>query len=374
MHISTKIAAFALCGLLMGRCGSDENKTEASGADNGTVLTVKQKELAGVQTGTMEYKLVSPAVSCTGEVEVPPQGMASVTAPLGGYIVQTRIVPGAHVKKGTVLATLSNPEYIVLQQSYLETAGELAFAEQDYNRQKMLQEQDATAAKKFQQSESSYNVLRARLAGLREQLKLIGIDLKQVEAGNIQSSVQLRSPISGFITAVNHHPGQFVGPREVIFELVDVTDLHLHLNVFEQDISAVRKGQVIRFRPAGGGEYQLEGSVLLVSPKKNADKKSFDVHGHIEGADHNLKPGMYVEAEILISDDSVHALPKQAFVYNENKALVLIHEDGRYLEQPVEIGAKMDGWMEILNYEQLLGKKIVIEGATRLFTAMRNAD
>ena len=200
---------------------------------------------------------------------------------------------------------------------------------------------------------------------------MIGVDLKNLEGGNIQTEVTLRSPITGFVTTVNNHPGQFVEPQQVIFEIVNMSDLHLHLNVFEQDIAAVKKGQTVRFRPAGGGNYDFSGSVSLVSPKKNMDARTFDVHGHIEKGEDLLKPGMYVEAEILISDDSVLALPEKAIVFDQNMPIVITDEDGTYTEHTVETGARMDGWVEIRNHEELRGKKIVTDGATRLFTALR---
>lgn len=360
------IAAVAVAGCDMKK--AFEDSTQGAPPPK---ITPQQKQLAGVKTATLTYKVISSVVSCTGEVEVPPQGMASVTAPLGGYIVQTGMVPGAKVKKGTLLATLSNPEYIQLQQLYLETAGQLTFAEQDYHRQRLLEEQNATALKKLQESESSYNVLKARLAGLREQLKLIGINMRNLEAGNIQSVINLRSPIDGFVTAVNHHPGQFVEPREVIFEVVDMRDLHLHLNVFEQDVTSLEEGQTIRFRPAGAAEYTHAGTVSLVSPKKNETERTFDVHAHIHD-DGRLKPGMYVEAQVLLNDDSVHAVPVSALVYNDNKPFVLTEEDGSYAEHAVTLGARMDGWVEIRNHQELKDKQIVIEGATRVSTALRN--
>lgn len=360
-----------VCLFSIAGCGTKDEPQTTAEAPEALPISAQQNALAGVQTGAMEYKVISSVVSCTGEIEIPPQGMASVTAPLGGYIVKTEMIPGAQVKKGALLATLSNPEYIVLQQNYLETAGQLTFAEQDYQRQKMLEEQNATAVKKFQQSESSYNVLKARLAGLREQLKLIGINLKSLEAGNIQSIVNLRSPINGFVTAVNNHPGEFVEPREVIFEIVDMSDLHIHLNVFEQDVASLKEGQIIRFRPAGADGYAHLGSVSLVSPKKNMEQRTFDVHGHIQAASDRLKPGMYVEAQVLINNDSVYALPEQALVFNGNDALVLLEENGNYVEHRVETGAKMDGWVEIKNHEDLKEKRIVIRGATRVFASLR---
>jgi cobalt-zinc-cadmium efflux system membrane fusion protein len=297
--------------------------------------------------------------------------MASVTAPLGGYLTETLMVPGIYVKKGQLLARLSNPEYISLQQSYLETSGELKFAEQDYRRQKMLQEQNATAEKKMQESESAFTVLKARLAGLKAQLQLIGIDMPSLEKGNIQSVVILRAPMSGYVTAVNHHPGAFVEPREAIFEIVNMSDLHLHLNVFEQDISGIRHGQTIRFRPTGATGDVFYGEVSLVSPKRDMEARSFDVHGHIETGEENLKPGMYVEAEILISADSVSALPQGALVYQENQAFVLTESNGEYAIQSVETGVKMDEWVEIKNSHELENKRIVTRGASRMFAALR---
>ena len=362
------LAAVFLIG--MGACASKDDGGAVS-EKNAPLLNATQKQLADVETGTLQRRRISSVVTCTGEVEVPPQGMASVTAPLGGYIARTSMVPGAYVRKGEVLATLTNPEYVVLQQSYLETAGQLKFAQQDYERQKMLQEQDATAARKLQESESSFTVLKARLAGLQEQLRMIGISVKDLEAGTINSEVFLRSPIAGYVTTVNHHPGQFVEPREVIFEVVDTRDLHLHLNVFEQDITRVRRGLSVRFRPSGDKTATYWGKVLLVSPQRKEEVTTFDVHGHIEQEDEKLKPGMYVEAEILLSDDSVYALPATAIVQSADRSFVVTEENGDYVAESVDIGAKMDGWVEIRNNESLRSKKIVTQGATRIFTALQ---
>lgn len=356
--------------MVLGACASKDDSRVASDKE-APLLNAAQKQLADVETGRLQIRRISAVVTCTGEVEVPPQGMASVTAPLGGYIARTSMVPGAYVQKGQVLATLTNPEYIVLQQSYLETAGQLKFAQQDYERQKMLQEQDATAARKLQESESSFTVLTARLAGLREQLRMIGISVKDLETGKINSEVLLRSPIAGYVTTVNHHPGQFVEPREVIFEVVDMHDLHLHLNVFEQDITRVRKGQSVRFRPSGDKSATYWGKVLLVSPQRKEDVSTFDVHGHIDREDENLKPGMYLEAEILLSDDSVYALPATAIVQSGDRSFVVTEENGDYFAESIDVGAKMDGWVEIRNNETLRNKTIVTRGASRIFTALQ---
>lgn len=362
------LIVFALAAGGCSRNESDEPTTLPAGKPT---LSDEQRSLASVETGMMEFRLLSAGISCTGEIEVPPRGMASVTAPLGGYVADTDMVPGRYVKKGQLLARLTNPEYIELQQSYLETAGQLKFAEQDFQRQKLLEEQHATAGKRLQESESVYTVLKARLAGLKARLRMIGVDVSNLEKGTIQEEVFLRAPISGYVTAVNHHPGEFVGPQEVIFEIVNMNDLHLHLNVFEQDISQVNKGQRIRFRLTSGGDARYEGTVSLVSPKRNMEERSFDVHGHIVSGEDELKPGMYVEAEILVGSDSLPAVPESAVVFHENASFVITQESGQYTLEQVRTGVKMDGWVEIKDPVAIEGKQIVTQGASRLSVALR---
>jgi cobalt-zinc-cadmium efflux system membrane fusion protein len=370
MNFFRILVVSAFSSMVWGACAPGEESPESSSVNEAAGFNEEQKLLADVRTGSLEYKPMSMVVSCTGEIEVPPQGIASVTAPLGGYIVETEMVPGTFVKKGVRLATLSNPEYVVLQQSYLETVGQLTFAEAEYRRQQMLEEQNATALKKLQESESSFNVLRARLAGLKEQLRMIGINFRDLEGGHIQSEIFLRAPLAGYVTNVNHHPGQFVEPKEIIFEIVSMKELHLHLNVFEQDVPRIHKGQSIRFRPPGEGGDVYWGEVMLVSPQRNEAVRTFDVHGHIEKENDKLKPGMYVEAEIFLSGDSVYALPQRAIVKSGDSAFIVTEDKGSYTAERVQTGSTMDGWVEIKEADRLRDKRIVIDGATRLFAAM----
>lgn len=370
--MKTQIIIIALVAILTVTCSSNEQELrEAQGKEER--LTEKQRALADVRTGPMQRRVLSAVVTATGEIEVPPEGIASVSVPFGGYLVRTSLVPGDYVKKGAVLAELSNPEYITLQQSWLETAGELKFARQDYERQKTLEAHDATAGRRLQESESAYSVLKARLAGLREQLRLVGVDMKRLERGEIQPVVALTAPVTGYITEVNHHPGEFIEPRESVFQIVNPADLHLHLNVFERDISRVEIGQRISFEITGDDALYW-AQVALISPKRDNELRTFNVHAHIEGNQKGLKPGMYVEADILLSNDTVPVLPVDAVVSWEGKSYVLTEHEGRYQPREVETGTRTSDWVEIRNGEALAGHKLVVSGASRVFAALRRTS
>lgn len=364
------IISFLYVVILVSAC----NESHQESREDDRRITEEQKALANVTIGRLEYRLMSAVISCTGEIEVPPQGLAAVTAPLGAYLVKTSLVPGMFVRKGDVLATVSNPEYVALQQSWLETKSELSYAEQEYARQKVLQEESATALKRLQQSESTLNVLKARLAGLNERLQLIGIDPEKLDASRILTQLNLRAPIAGYISAVNFHPGEYADATQPIFEIVDLNQLHLHLNAFEKDVAAIRDGQAIRFRPAGRRDTVFHrATVSFVSPRRGSDARTFDVHAHIETSSDGLKPGMYVEAEIFTSNDSTYAIPDRAVVREGNEYYLVVERNGKYEMQPVQIGLPMDGWVEIKNGEALNRERIVVEGASRVFAALRRS-
>src|SRR5690606_30028833 len=133
-------------------------------------------------------------------------------------------------------ATIENPDYVQMQQDYLEAKSQLEYATSDYERQLQLSKENINAKKTLQQSISSYQILSARVNGLKEKIKVSGINLPSVEKGNIQSFINIYSPINGFVTRVNGNIGKFINHADVLFEIVDTEHLHAELTVFEKDV------------------------------------------------------------------------------------------------------------------------------------------
>ena len=90
--------------------------------------------------------------SFNGKMIVPPQRHATVTLTMGGTVHATSLLPGDYVRKGTVLATLENPDFITLQQNYLEAHAQAEYLEAEFHRQERLSSQEAASQKRFQQS------------------------------------------------------------------------------------------------------------------------------------------------------------------------------------------------------------------------------
>ncbi len=291
----------------------------------------------------------------------------------GGFVKTLSILPGDKVKLGAVLFTLENPEYLQLQQDYLETRALLTYLQSDYERQKALASENIASQKNYLKAESDYLVAKARLEGLREKLRMISINMERLDKGNIEPVVNLYSPINGFISKVNITRGVFVAPADVAVEIVDTDHMHTELLVFEKDVADIRKGQKINFQVTGS-LVKHTGEVYLVGRTIESDTRTVNIHGHIheEESISDLLPGMYVEATIDVASVQRPVLPAEAVVSIDNVqyALVLLREtpdEYRFKRLEVTTGQFNNQWIEIVNASSIQpDTKFLVKGAFNL--------
>jgi cobalt-zinc-cadmium efflux system membrane fusion protein len=279
------------------------------------IVGAAQVQAAGIELGTFERQNMTTEVQANGSVEVPPQNRVSITAVLGGYVQAINILPGQHVAAGTVVATLRSPEYLTLQQTYLQSKARVRFLSEELERQRILDVEDVGAKRKLQQARADYATEQATLRTTAAQLRLLGISVARLDAGTIVSSVPLTTPISGYVKAVNINPGQYVNPQDVLVEVLNRDDLHLELKVFEQDVTRVRPGQKILFKVQNAGrDEQFTARVFLVGKAFDDNAHTVRVHAHLEPERSDLLPGQFVAARIQTAGARVRTLPEAALI------------------------------------------------------------
>src|SRR6185436_7891150 len=121
----------------------------------------------GIKLGKAEDRALSGTLSVTGVLDVPPQNLVNITAPFGGFLRSTSLLQGMHVNKGAVIATVENPEYIQLQQDFLDTKGQSEFLESEHQRQQELAKESINAQKTLQKAVADLNSMKAKNNGLR---------------------------------------------------------------------------------------------------------------------------------------------------------------------------------------------------------------
>jgi cobalt-zinc-cadmium efflux system membrane fusion protein len=336
------------------------------------VLTNAQISNTPIETMSLSVKNISTMLKINGKIDVPPQNMISVSVPLGGYLKSTDLLPGMKVKKGQVIAIIENPQFIQLQQDYLMAKSKLHFAELDYNRQKKLNQSQASSDKVMQQAQSEMNSQRIMMNTLAEQLQLVNINPGSLTSGSIRKSVPVYSTINGFVSKVNVNIGKFVNPSDVLFELINPNDIHLNLKVYEKNLGMLKIGQRFTAYTNTQPEKKYDGEIILISKDINADGTA-DVHCHFEQYDHNLTPGMYMNAEIETQTSFSNALPEESIVNFEGKDYVFVQEKRQtYKLIPVMLGEAENGFIQIKNFEDFKNRKIVTKNAYTLLMKLKN--
>ena len=240
-----KYSSLLILVLLVFSCKKNEEKIIK--VNDLTTVTKIQFEGSGMQLGTVSEQLFDDAVQTSGVIDVPAQHKAKITALLGGYVKNTPLMVGDKVQKGQSLVTLENTEYVDLQQSYLEVFEQMAFLQSEYQRQKTMLDENITSQKNYLKAESDYKKNKAAYESLKQKLQLLNINPKQVEKGNIVSTIQIYAPITGEVTVLNANVGKFIAPSDTFIELVDLIHLYLQLNVFEKDVMIYKNSNINHF-------------------------------------------------------------------------------------------------------------------------------
>lgn len=370
---------------------SDEQHTET---EETIALTAAQFKRSNIKYGKVEMKNLSATISVNGVLDVPPQNMVSVSALMGGFIKSTALLQGMKVKKGEVIATIQNPDFIQIQSQYLENKQRLKFLELEYKRQEELSKENVGASKIFQQATADYNTLLVTISAAEERLRMLNINPSTLTQQSIRSIVNIYAPIRGYVTVVNINIGKYVNPQDVICEIVDTDHLHAELTVFEKDISKIKKGQKIRFVLVNENDKERTASIYLIN-HKISEERTVRVHAHLDKEDATLMPNMYLKALIEIGENKTTALPNQAIVNAGTKNFIFIksedkqepansgvkkeaHQESEFEFTAVEIktGVSQNGYTEIVLPEGFDTSKIevVIQGAYDLLSKMNNSE
>jgi len=304
-----------------------EEDKETEETLNLVTLQQKQLEVMDIELGTTKKVNLGKTLKVNGQLELPPQRRASISAIVGGRIESVAVIEGDYVKKGQVIAQLNNPKFITMQGEYLTAKSNYSFLEKDYLRKRELLKDGITSQKSFQQTEAAYKDGKSVLNAAKSMLRLIGINISILEKGQIISSIPVVSPISGYVQNIAVNIGKFVAPEQEMFEIVDNEHLHIGLKVFEKDIDKAKVGQKITFALTTRPDKIYEAEIFALGSAFDMNTRAVKVHAKIIGTHESLLTGMFVEARITTLNKEVSALPEGAFVTEKGLDYIFIQKE-----------------------------------------------
>lgn len=338
------------------------------------MISQKQFESTGIKLGNIEQRNLTDIVKANGFITLPPQNKASISAFIGGVVKSIFVQAGDYVKKGQTLALLEHPDYIQLQDDYLKAKNSFLLSEKEYYREKELFKKNLSSEQTYQQTESEYNSAKASFTALEEKVRLLNINFKNLDNGEIVSSIPVVSPINGYVQTVGVTIGKFADPLKEIFSLVDNSQLQLTLQVYEKDLYKMKTGQGLYFALPNQKEITGNATVFSIGKALDESTKSFIVLAKVTNNDRkDFLPGIYVSAFIETGTNKVSSLPNEAIVNEgqKNAVFVLLRtiddtEGKEYIFglRDVKVGISEAGFSEVTFLEEpQTNAKIVVKGA-----------
>ena len=322
---------FAVSVLLTG-CKKESEATETKEATevekpdehedpNVAHFTEEQIKTVGIQMGSIESKELSNTIKVSGMLTVPNQNKAFVTPSYSGIVRSLYVQPGSYLSKGKVIATISNPDLIVMQQQLQQVNGQIRMAELEVTRAQQLYKGNAAPLKKFQQAQTDLATLRSQRSGLQKQLGSIGA------AQGYSSSLAVRAPISGTVSKVIAQIGSNVDMASPIAEIVSNAALHLDIYVYEKDLGKVQPGQTIHFTLTNSPGKEYDAKITSIGTAFEGESKTVPVHAQVFGDRAGLIDGMNVTAVISLDNQTAASVPTEAIVNDKGQDFIFIMQN-----------------------------------------------
>lgn len=329
---------FFSVGLIFGLClfvscsknDSPDEGIEVSEAPEQTAeleLTKEQFKTMKMEWGPVHTEDFSEEIQVQGSVQIPVEGMREITTYFGGYVQDLKLIEGQEVRKGEVLFTLENPDFLRLQQDFLEINSQLAYLKAEWERQKTLAQEQISSQKNFLKAAADYDMALAKAHSLKKQLDMLGINSDALRPTNMRSKISIPSPISGFVEEVLAVPGQFLSPAVKALTLMSKEHIHVELILFEKDASKVHTGQLVEFTSPDRPDEVLKASIYVVGKSINAQRQ-INVHAHLldEKEEAKLTPGMFLQARIQLDPQPSLAVPEESIIEVGEDHYILIQK------------------------------------------------
>ena len=298
-------------------------------------LSPERRRALGLRSEPVRRLDLQRTIRTVGRVTADERRLHHVHTKLEAYIEHLHVdYTGKFVRKGEPLASLYSPELVATQQEYLL----------------------AWRARKQLASSSIPSVAQGGvdlLEAARQRLLLLDIrpaDIASLEStGEVRRTLDLYSPVSGYVTQKMALHGMRVTPADTLFDIADLSHLWVLADVYETDLPAVRAGMFADLALSYLPGRTWRGIVTYVAPVVEEKTRTIKVRVEVDNADGQLKPEMFADVSLRTALGAGLVVPESALIETGERTLAFVdEEDGRLAPREVRVGAKVAEGIEVL--------------------------
>lgn len=302
------------------------------------------------QTKTEEKAVLTKCAAVTAETvhitetytsEIEPYKENDITPAASGLHIDRILVDvGDRVAAGQVVATL---EKTTLRQQ----ESQLNIVEDVYKRMKPVYEAGGISAQELVQYENQYNMQKEVVENLRR-------------------NSEVRSPISGVVTARNFEPGDLFGGQPIL-HIMQIDKLKVMANISEQYFADVKVGMPVQVSVDIYPGETFEGRVSLIYPALDTATRTFKVEVTLPNTQNKLRPGMYARATFDMGTKEGIMVPDISILKQSgsNERYVYVIEGDKATRRSVRTGRQVEDRIDILSGISV-GEKVATTALTKL--------
>jgi len=318
-----------------------------------------------IQTAKVSRQEIVQKVNATGRIE--PKTQVKISADVSAKIKRLGVIEGQWVEKGTLLVELDRERYLASVESAEANvrsaeanatlvAQNLDRAQREFTRSKELLSKGLEAQSDFDTKQTAWQVEEARHKAATEQVAQAQAALKQ--ARDDLSKTTIYAPMSGTVSALNKEQGEIaLGSQfqaDVIMVIADLSEMEARVNVDENDILSIHRGQEAEIQADALLAQTLHGKVSDISSSANVaaagssqQKTEFEIRIGITDPPKTLRPGMTATSDIVTSTNpSALSVPIQSVALRTVDQLLVKGEKRKDAE--ARFKPDKDGFVEVV--------------------------
>lgn len=300
-----------------------------------------QDEGVLTKTAAAETAVVRLTEEFTSEIE--PYKENDITpAAQGVHINRILVDVGDKVQKGQLLVTLDPTQYTQAQV-------QLKTVEDDYNRLLPVYEAGGISAQQIQQAKAQLDVQREAVA-------------------NLKKNIEVRSPISGVVTARNYESGDLFAAQPIL-HVMQIDPLKVIVNISEQYFPNVKVGMPVELLVDIFPDQKFTGTVSLIYPALDPATRTFKVEVRVPNAQRTLRPGMFARTIFDLGEKEGIMVPDVAIqkqVGTAERYLYVITADSVAERRAVKLGRQVGGSIDVLSGVEP-GEQVAVTALSKLY-------
>lgn len=315
---------------------------------NTVKVSLERVQRLGVRTEPVTRRSLMQPVRAVGTVQFDERRLGIVSTKFEGWIEKLLVsATGEPVRRGQPLMQVYSPDLVQAQQEYVIGLN-------------MVRSLPPDASQEARRTAQAF--VNGALQRLRN-LDFPDDELQRLRRDGAASRlVTLRSPSAGIVLEKVAVEGMRFMPGEPLYRLADISSVWVVAEVFEQDLGLVAVGQTAKVVLKAYPTREFQGRISFIYPTLARETRTAKVRIELPNPEGLLRSDMYAEAVLAapVGRSDAPAVPDSAVIDSGARQIVLVDRgEGRYEPREVRLGAKADGYVEVIEGVQP-GERVVV--------------